>query len=259
MVTLTIEDPQGHPEILITRHATGYRVESVGWVAASLDLSGSVLSREPAEGVHPLDAADIFEQSIAPRLGQLVGRPSLHASCVEVGGRAVAFQGLSGVGKSTLAALMIERGARLVTDDALSLEPRPTTCLANPCRPVTRLTTESAAAVRDSFGSGWLGSEKVSFEVPFAPAPVPLRRIYLLGRNAPEPTIEPLRQRDAMLEIAGHLHRLDPNDPRLLTMELEFLEAVTSVVRVARLSHPRRFEERDALVDAILRDLEDPR
>ena len=46
----------------------------------------------------------------------------LHASAVELDGSAMAFVGNSGQGKSTMATLMCARGARLVTDDVLSVD-----------------------------------------------------------------------------------------------------------------------------------------
>lgn len=42
---------------------------------------------------------------------------TLHASCVAIGGRAVLLHGRSGSGKSDLALRLIDRGARLVSDD----------------------------------------------------------------------------------------------------------------------------------------------
>lgn len=45
----------------------------------------------------------------------------LHASAVEIAGRAVAFLGDSGSGKSTLAAALHERGHRLVADDVVAV------------------------------------------------------------------------------------------------------------------------------------------
>ncbi|MCJ8157343.1 HPr kinase/phosphorylase [Sphingomonas sp. LaA6.9] len=41
----------------------------------------------------------------------------LHASSVEIGGRAVLIEGRSGSGKSDLALRLIDRGARLISDD----------------------------------------------------------------------------------------------------------------------------------------------
>jgi hypothetical protein len=51
----------------------------------------------------------------------LRGETVLHASAVEIDGRAIAFVARSGTGKSTLAALACARGARFVTDDLLRL------------------------------------------------------------------------------------------------------------------------------------------
>ena len=42
---------------------------------------------------------------------------TLHASCVAIGGHAVLLSGPSGCGKSDLALRLIDRGARLVSDD----------------------------------------------------------------------------------------------------------------------------------------------
>lgn len=42
---------------------------------------------------------------------------TIHASCVSIAGRAVLIAGLSGRGKSDLALRLIDRGARLVSDD----------------------------------------------------------------------------------------------------------------------------------------------
>lgn len=53
-----------------------------------------------------------------------LGVPSLHASAVEIDGGAVAFLGMAGRGKSTMAAAFVRRGFRLLADDLLTLEER---------------------------------------------------------------------------------------------------------------------------------------
>lgn len=52
----------------------------------------------------------------------MLGHVVLHASAVAWEGRAVAFVGQSGQGKSTMAALLCGAGASLITDDALRLD-----------------------------------------------------------------------------------------------------------------------------------------
>lgn len=46
------------------------------------------------------------------------------ATCVAVGGRGVLIEGDSGIGKSSLALALIDRGAKLVGDDGMLLEAR---------------------------------------------------------------------------------------------------------------------------------------
>jgi serine kinase of HPr protein (carbohydrate metabolism regulator) len=46
---------------------------------------------------------------------------TVHASCVAIGGRGVLITGASGRGKSDLALRLIDRGARLVSDDYTAL------------------------------------------------------------------------------------------------------------------------------------------
>lgn len=46
-----------------------------------------------------------------------VSSETVHASCVAIGDRAVLIEGQSGAGKSDLALRLIDRGARLVSDD----------------------------------------------------------------------------------------------------------------------------------------------
>ena len=47
----------------------------------------------------------------------ILSSETLHASCVVIGGRAVLIEGPSGSGKSDLALRLIDRGAKLVSDD----------------------------------------------------------------------------------------------------------------------------------------------
>jgi serine kinase of HPr protein (carbohydrate metabolism regulator) len=47
----------------------------------------------------------------------IVSSETLHASCVAIDGRAVLIEGRSGSGKSDLALRLIDRGAKLVSDD----------------------------------------------------------------------------------------------------------------------------------------------
>ena len=49
---------------------------------------------------------------------------TVHAGCVAIGGRGILIRGRSGSGKSDLALRLIDRGARLVSDDYTILDAR---------------------------------------------------------------------------------------------------------------------------------------
>ncbi|HEX2793773.1 MAG TPA: hypothetical protein VHN58_05020 [Croceicoccus sp.] len=74
---------------------------------------------DPAErGMMELFLAGSVHSAIAAPNGLL----PLHASAVEIGGRAVGFAGPSGAGKSTTAAALRQRGHRIVADDTLVID-----------------------------------------------------------------------------------------------------------------------------------------
>lgn len=76
-----------------------------------------------APDLHPDIAGLLMVGNVMACVLTLAGESVLHASAVEIDGSALAFLGSSGMGKSSLAALLCANGARFVTDDLLRLEP----------------------------------------------------------------------------------------------------------------------------------------
>ena len=70
--------------------------------------------------------------------GEEMGRPSgqctYPASCVSIGGAAVLITGESGIGKSELALALIDRGARLISDDQVTLRCEGEWLMASPAQ-----------------------------------------------------------------------------------------------------------------------------
>lgn len=62
----------------------------------------------------------------------IVSSETLHASCVAIGDQAVLIEGRSGAGKSDVALRLIDRGARLVSDDYTVLVRKGRQLLAKP-------------------------------------------------------------------------------------------------------------------------------
>lgn len=105
-----VEDPQG----FVARFAgvADYRV-SHGLDAVSVTVDRDV---EAEWGVI------LLAGNVLALLAELRGSSMLHASAVDVDGACIALVGGPGSGKSALAALLCDRGARLVSDDALCIE-----------------------------------------------------------------------------------------------------------------------------------------
>jgi hypothetical protein len=95
------------------------RMGSVGDFEISGDLS-KVVCHPYVGGRHHLLPV-IIPGAIAAFLMNMAGQFVLHGSAVDIDGRALAFVGQSGQGKSTMAALFCAAGAALVTDDVLPL------------------------------------------------------------------------------------------------------------------------------------------
>jgi hypothetical protein len=130
----------------------------------------------------------------------------LHASAVEVDGRAVLFVGDKGQGKSTMAVAMREHGYRLIADDVVAIdldtERGPHVI---PSFPQAKLWPNAAAALgldNDRLPRLHHAYEKRAYRVAsdFPSAPVPLARIYALtvGDSVEVEVLSPL---DAVVEV----------------------------------------------------------
>lgn len=143
---------------------------------------------------------------ILPLAAVLRGLEVFHASAVSLRGRAVAFTGHPGAGKTSVALRLLLHGARLVTDDVLALEPTESGLLAHPGAGVMSVRHAEgrllSATERSRLG-GALGDdgEAVRTLVEREQRSLPLAAFYFLERNGSSTTT---------------LERLWPPDPRLL-------------------------------------------
>lgn len=187
---------------------------------------------------------------------RLRGREVLHASAALIDGKAVAFAGPGGAGKSTLAACLARRGFPIISEDVTALVEEDGRFLVLPSHARVRLWSDAAALVSERelpFLAG--GDWKRYLDVPRASgASFELGAIYSLDdrRDAP-PHVEPLGGRDALLDlIANTYHTI--RDPRLAPASFERLGRLVQRVPV-RLAVPREgVETTFALADAIAGD-----
>jgi hypothetical protein len=129
---------------------------------------------------------------VLPFASVLRGLEVFHASAVAVDGRAVAFLGPSGAGKTSIAMAFCRLGASFLTDDVLALERDGGRLLGHPGAPVAGIASEEVDRLRsrESLDPGaLLSSDPREAMVRVRPErdPVPLSAIFILDRRPGEP------------------------------------------------------------------------
>jgi len=121
---------------------------------------------------------------VLPLVAVLHGLEVLHASGVVIDGRACAFSGAPGAGKSTLAVNLALGGAELLSDDVVALRVEEGRVIAEPGAALVNLREEQSRQLED-MGSNELGevvgeSNKVHLRADRLAPPTPLGALYLL-------------------------------------------------------------------------------
>ena len=143
------------------------------------------------------------------------GRLTLHASVVIADGRAVAFLGQSGRGKSSLAAALAQRGFPVLADDICALEMRPEGPLVPAGPPHFRLWEDARQRLGLERGARHrLHPEEPKYLVPMAAArsreATPLGRCYQLDpetESGVEASFTALRGREKLNTVLANTYR----------------------------------------------------
>jgi hypothetical protein len=197
---------------------------------------------------------------------QLRGTPCLHASAIEMRGRAVALCGPSTSGKSTTATAFAKRGYAILTEDVLPLLFREGAFLAQPSFPVLTLWPAAAQLLfGGSHSLKMLCADYAKFYLPldepgwsFVLEPQPLGAIYILDENvaSPHPFVSELTPQERLVRLAANLYhvRLLPQD--VYARELLLLGRIANEVPVRKLNLGSSSPPLDELCDCILADAE---
>ena len=193
----------------------------------------------------------LFHNNVVPMLLADRGALMLHGSAVDFGGFAVAFIGVSGRGKSTLAASFAASGFPFLSDDSIRLEPTDAAYFAQPSYPSIRLWRDSDEAILAGRASKMLGvtfSDKARYaagdEIPHAAEPTPLRAIYVLARDGvSETTIRLLGANEAMMEFVQHSFILDIRSEQTLGGHFERMVRLAGKSPAYRLDYPRDYAQ----------------
>lgn len=222
-----------------------------------IDRDLRLVECRPDPATDPRFVAILLAGLVVSVLLGLGGHFVLHASAVEVGGKAMAFAGASGAGKSTLAALLCAAGARLVTDDVLRVgrEPRPV-CVGG--APQLRLRPGSDWALGE-YAAALPSDSTVDLRTAVTPAPtraprVPLSLIVLprVTREAAAVELLPLTGAGALARMVGAVRVRGWEDPEMMRRQFHALAGVVSTVPVVEAVLPWGPDCRSSIAPALL-------
>jgi hypothetical protein len=99
----------------------GFLVRFPGLADFHISADGTEVSVAPVEGTSDVTMQHLLNNQVIPLALSHQGRQLLHASAVMINDHAVAFVGLSGKGKSSLATSFATSGHEFLTDDSVML------------------------------------------------------------------------------------------------------------------------------------------
>jgi hypothetical protein len=206
---------------------------------------------------------------VLSHLGNLV----LHASACATPQGVMAFMGMTGTGKSTLAASFGQQGFTVLTDDCLLIDEQDGGVMAAPSYPGLRLWPETVAALLRSSRPAFEGApvlqplahytdkKRLLFNQEHFDSRLPLHAIYVLSHaenmhETTDVTITPLAAHEALLETVKHTFQLDVTNREKLGLAFRKYEWLAKSVPFFRLVFPREHSLLPSVNMAILNHLD---
>lgn len=216
---------EGQVAFRIGRDGDTYVAEWLGLCELRSDRSGENVVFRAAPEADPNVIAKVRAGLADALVGHLRGETSLHASAVARDGRALAFLGRSGDGKSTLAAHLCQHGFDLVADDVLRITPRAGALFATATEREHWLVPASRSALglaQTTAGKTAVSAPRVAHEEVRVTALVAL----VWDDAASEPRLERLRGQRAIAAVVPSWVRFVIDDPAEHVRELDRIEAL---------------------------------
>ena len=243
-----------------------FREES-GYLLRFPDLADFQVSRDamsvtclPVPGVSPQTSQHLYLNQVLPLALSRRGNLVFHASAVEVEGRALAFLGPSGRGKSTLAATFATNGHRFLTDDGLIVRTHQTGYTVLPSHPSIRLWEDSSQNLVPSDAQTappLQFTSKLRFlageDISFCEKPCPLSAAYFLGDgSAGGIEIKRVNAAEALMGWVRNSFLLDMQEQQLVASHFDRVAELARRPICYSLDFPRRFQELALVRQAII-------
>ncbi len=184
----------------------------------------------------------------------------LHASCIDINHKGVAFMGGSGWGKSTLATAFHNRGYDVLTDDVMPIQTKTGQPVVFPSYPQFKLCPEAATSLGHDTKS-LLPVSQNSFKVAytltsgFQQTPLPLHHIYVLDKGS-EHKITRIKPQEAFIELVRHTRAISSmSEQELMANHLHFCSELIKNVRFSRFTRKPSLGDLPKLVKLVEDDL----
>jgi hypothetical protein len=261
--TTYITDANGEPALKIWKKKSGdFSIRYSHGPSFHVDSDLSTIS---VCGSGAITNADVGSLLLGPVLGilfRLKGFTCLHASAVELCGKAVVFAGMEGSGKSTTAAIFAQRGHAVLADDIAVLDESCGRFAVRPGYPRLNLLPDSVELL---YGSSQalptpdpalekqqmiLGAGELRFqsEALLLGAVVSLESVS--AGSAPT-SLKILAPQEALIALASNTYANRMLDPQMRAAEFLTLGAVVKSIPVLRLIARQRATDLESLYRAI--------
>ncbi len=180
------------------------------------------------------------------------GIEPLHSTVVVVDGQAVSFLGDCGYGKSSLGAVFLQSGFKLLTDDLLVLQKGKGQFLAYPGPPRIKLFPEIARILLgEQIGGTPMNNDTDKLVIPLdrnahlaQREPVPLKSMYILAPPPERPDdqrveIRQLSPSQSVIELVSNTFNTIVENPDRLRRQFELTTQLADSIPVKLLSYPR--------------------
>jgi hypothetical protein len=250
-------DANGDDALLFCRLPGGFLLRFPDRADFVVMMETGAVRCAPVPGASPQMITALYLNQVLPLMMNHAGTLVLHAAAINDRGRALAFAGASGFGKSTLAASFAKTGYPFLTDDGLILEPADAGYLARPSHASVRLWLDSELAL---FNSASIEGAEESVEksrlisgpgLPHQKDPIPLAAIYFLGDGD---TIEfqKLTPQLGLSCLIQHAFLLDADDRARVRAHFGRLADLSEMVPMFTLNYPRQYERLHEVIDRVL-------
>lgn len=217
------------------------------------EIRGRSIVCHPRSGIPLRTIRHLLLDQVLPATLASDRRLVLHASAVEIDGRAVGFLGPAGAGKSTIAAALVRQGASTLTDDALVVDLVRAKAIAVPTYPGLRLWPGSRAlvgtwpAIRRARVAHYTRKQRWAGPgVPFAQRPVRLEALYLVSRGK-RLRLGALSGRESIMALIRYSMMLDVTNASAVKNGFDLAAAIVARVETSRLVVPRGVRALDAV------------